>query len=315
MKHLESALGAGNQIWKYIIVLIVTFVIASLVGSIPLVAVYTIKAAQSGIAYTSFDVTDLQSVGISTNLGLVLLMLPLVLGLGILVLLVGLFHKRSYQEIINGTDKVRWSRFLAGAGVWAVLMVLMYVVEYIIDPSNFVLQFDLSAFIPLIFISLLMIPLQTAFEELAFRGYLAQGIGALTKNRWIVLIIPSVLFGLLHYDNPEVKEFGFLVMMPQYIFFGLVLGLVSLLDDGLEIAMGIHAANNVLLSLFMTHSSSALQTAAVFQIQKIDPYMEFVLSIIAGVILIGFFYKKYNWSFSMMNKKVERIDVDRIKVE
>lgn len=216
------------------------------------------------------------------------------------------FHNRSYKELINGTNKIRWKRFFAGAMFWILLMLIIYIVEYIIDPANFVLQFDLFSFIPLIFISLLLIPLQTSFEELAFRGYLAQGIGAWTKNRWMVWIIPSVLFGLLHYDNPEVKEFGFWLMMPQYIFFGMIFGLISILDDGIELAMGVHAANNVFLSLFITHSSSAFQTAAVFSIQKINPYLELLLLVLSGIILIAFFYKKYNWNFSVINKKVER---------
>lgn len=312
MKHLEFALNKGNQIWKYIIVLIVTFVAASFIGSIPLLVVYTIKAAQTGAIGKTLDISNLGAIGISSNLALVLLMLPLVLGLVILICLVRWFQNRSYTEIINGTRKVRWNRFFIGAICWVVLMLSVYIIEYILDPTNFILQFNLSTFVPLVFISFLIIPLQTSFEELAFRGYLAQGIGALTKSRWLVMVIPSLLFGLLHYSNPEVKEFGFWIMMPQYIFFGMIFGLISILDDGIELAMGVHAANNIFLSLFFTHSSSAFQTAAVFSIQKINPYVEFLSLILSGMILIAFLYKKYNWSFSVLNKRIERDEADTI---
>lgn len=312
---MECALAKGNQIWKYLVVLLVTFVAASFIGSIPLLAVYMIKAAQSGNLNLELDITNLQAIGISSNLGLALLMLPLVLGLIVLIFMVRWFHNRSYKELINGANKIRWKRFFTGAAFWVVLMLITYIVEYIIDPANFVLQFDLFSFIPLIFISLLLIPLQTSFEELAFRGYLAQGIGVWTKNRWMVWIIPSVLFGLLHYDNPEVKEFGFWLMMPQYIFFGMIFGLISILDDGIELAMGVHAANNVFLSLFFTHSSSAFQTAAVFSIQKVNPYLEFLLLVLSGIVLIAFFYKKYNWNFSIMNKRVEIEKIDMVDTE
>lgn len=315
MKHLEYALSRGNQIWKYVIVLIVTFVAASFIGSIPLLVVYTIKAAQTGIIGETLDISNLEAIGISSNLALILLMLPLVLGLIILICMVRWFHNRSYKEIINGTSKIRWNRFFVGAMCWIVLMLFVYIIEYILDPSNFVLQFDLSAFIPLVLISFLMIPLQTSFEELAFRGYLAQGIGVLTRSRWLVMIIPSILFGLLHYSNPEVKEFGFWIMMPQYIFFGMIFGLISILDDGIELAMGVHAANNVFLSLFFTHSSSAFQTAAVFSIQTINPYMEFFSLALSGIILVAFLYKKYNWSFAVLNKRVEREEADIMDVE
>jgi len=315
MKYLECALEKGNQFWKYIVILVVSFLAASFLGSIPLLVVISLKAAQAGKPDFVFNLSNLGEIGISTNLQLFLLMLPLALGLFILLCLVGLVHRRSYKEIINGTNKVRWNRFFAGAACWGVLMLISYIVEYIIDPSNFSLQFDLSSFIPLLFISLIMIPLQTSFEELSFRGYLAQGIGALTKNRWLVVLIPSIFFGLLHYDNPEVKEYGFLLMMPQYILFGAIFGLISVLDDGIELAMGVHAVNNVFLSLFVTHSSAAFQTAAVFSVKQVNPYMELVVLIISGAALVAFFYKKYNWSFSVLNKKIERNEEDFIKAE
>lgn len=304
MKYLECAYEKASAFWKYLVVLVVTFILASLIGSVPLLIVIAVKAAQDG-TLAEFNLSDLSTLGISPNILMLLLMLPLALGLFILIGFVRLFHKRSYKEIINGTNKVRWNRFFTGVVCWTVLMLIIYIIEYALDPANFVLQFDIASFIPLVIISILIIPLQTSFEELAFRGYLAQGIGVLTKNRWMVILIPSILFGLLHYDNPEVKEFGFWLMMPQYIFFGLIFGFISVLDDGIELAMGVHAANNVFLSIFVTHSSSAFQTTAVFEVQKVNPYLEFISLVLAGIVLITFLYKKYNWNFSVLNKKIE----------
>jgi len=315
MNFLELALGKGNQFWKYLIVLVVSFVGASIVGSIPLMVIIGIKMAQSGDVTAAIDITNLDALGISSNLGLFLMMLPLVLGLFVLIGLIWLFHnKRSYKETINGTKvRVRWNRVAMGAACWASLMFAYYVIDYAIDPSNYVFQFDLSSFIPLIIISLLFIPLQTSFEELSFRGYFAQGMVALTKNRWVALIVPSVIFGLIHITNPEVKEFGFWIAMPQYILFGMVFGLVSILDDGIELAMGMHAANNVFLSLFVTHSSSALQTSAVFSVNEINPVKELIVLFIMAVALVLFFYKKYNWSLSVLNKKVEKKIVEEVQ--
>lgn len=303
MNHLECAYEKASAFWKYVVVLIVSFVAASLIGSIPLSIVVILKTVGDG-GMTEFDVNNLSSLGISPNLLMLLMMLPLALGLFILIGFIALFHRRSYKQVINGTNKVRWSRFFVGAACWTVLMLIIYIVEYFLDPANFVLQFNLASFIPLLLITLLIIPLQTSFEELAFRGYLAQGIGMLTKNRWLVVLIPSILFGLLHYDNPEVKEYGFWLMMPQYISFGLIFGLISILDDGIELAMGVHFANNAFLSLFITHSSAAFQTTAVFEVQKINPYMEFLFLTLSGIVLIAFLYKKYNWSFSVLTKKI-----------
>jgi len=55
-----------------------------------------------------------------------------------------------------------------------------------------------------------------------------QDFAALVKNRWFPIIMTSILFGLMHAFNPEVKEFGFLTMMPQYVSLELYLALLPI---------------------------------------------------------------------------------------
>jgi membrane protease YdiL (CAAX protease family) len=138
------------------------------------------------------------------------------------------------------------------------------------------------------------------------RGYLAQGIAAWTKRRWLAWVIPSLVFGFLHIGNPEVAKFGFLLSMSQYLFFGLFFGLVAILDDGIELSMGMHAANNLFLSLFITHSASALQTDAVFSMKEIDPATDFLSLVIISSIVFIFLYRKYKWRLGVMNEKVTK---------
>jgi membrane protease YdiL (CAAX protease family) len=146
--------------------------------------------------------------------------------------------------------------------------------------------------------------LQTTAEEVLFRGYLAQGVAAWTKNRWLALIIPSVIFGLIHFANPEIKEYGFWLAMPQYIFFGLLWGLISILDDGIELAIGMHAANNVFLSIFVTHSSSALQTDALFEMQTVAPVRDLAMLVVVGTLSLVYFAYRYKWNFGILNQKI-----------
>jgi uncharacterized protein len=40
-----------------------------------------------------------------------------------------------------------------------------------------------------------------------------------------------------------------MTMMPQYVFFGIVFAVLTMIDDGIEIAIGAHAANNIFLSV------------------------------------------------------------------
>jgi len=134
-----------------------------------------------------------------------------------------------------------------------------------------------------------------------------QGFTAIFRNRWMPLIITSLFFGLMHSWNPEVKEFGFLQMMPQYVLFGLVFGTVTIIDDGVEIATGAHAANNVFLSIMVTNRSSTLQTPAMFEQHEIYPWIEFsglLISSAAFLVILTMILKWQN--FRILLEKIKR---------
>lgn len=307
MKHLERALDHQNQFWKYLVNILAGLVASNIIGSLPLIAIIAYKTFQSGgsIAPNPNNIADLSVYGISSNLGLFLLMLPFVLALFTTIMLLKPLHKRSFSEVANGTQKIQWNKVFFAAGIWTILMAIFLVISYILDPSNFVFQFDFSKFIVLVLISFIFIPLQTTYEELVFRGYLGQAIGAWTKSRWLVIIIPALLFALMHAANPEVTKFGFWSVMPQYLLFGLLFGLITVLSDGIELSMGVHAANNIFLSLFITDSSSVLQTSAVFTQQSMNVNRDTIMLAIFGLILLFVVMKKYKLDFSILNSKIE----------
>lgn len=164
--------------------------------------------------------------------------------------------------------------------------------------DEFQWNFQPLPFLGLLIISLLLLPIQTGFEELFFRGYLLQGIGTLTQNRWILLLVPAIFFGLAHIGNPEVAKlgYGFLLM---YIFFGISFGLIALLDDGLELVMGIHFANNLAAALFVTMDFSAFQVPALFRFtgtMEVGTY-EILSTLFSEILLLYILAKKYKWSF------------------
>ena len=305
MNHLKFAFDRQNQFWKYLVTFLVSFFVVGFIGSIPLIVIAIIKVVQNGDInnITPDLLSSLGNLGIPLNVLLALFLFPLVLGFFSLIPMFRWLHRRTLKEMINGTNRIRLNKLFWGAAIWAVLQGVYLLADCLINSTNYVLQFNLSAFIPLVIISLLLIPFQTSFEEVFFRGYLVQGIASWTKSRWCVILIPSVLFGLMHSFNPEVKEFGFWITMPQYIFYGLIFGLASVMDDGIELAMGAHAANNIFLSLFVTHSSSALQTNAVFTQMSVNPEKELVALVVMGIIFIAFFSKKYGWNYAQITQK------------
>jgi membrane protease YdiL (CAAX protease family) len=306
MKHLTRALDNQNQWWKYLIVFLAGFISANFIGAIPLIVIIASKIIQSGgvISPNPENYMDFSVYGIDPNLGLFLLILPFAVGLLTMALLFKPLHKRNIVEVINGRNRVRWLKFFFAMGIWITILTIFLLADFVLDPDNFDLTFNLSSFIPLVFISISLIPIQTTYEEVLFRGYLAQGIAAWTRSRWWVIIIPTVIFGLLHSLNPEIQEFGFWYMMPQYMIFGFLFGLITVLDDGIEAAMGAHAGNNIFGSIFITHKASTLQTPALLEQLQVNPLREMILLIMISVIFLIILSRKYQWNYTVLNQKV-----------
>jgi membrane protease YdiL (CAAX protease family) len=314
MHYLENILGQDNSFWKYLVVILVTFVAIQIIGSIVggiIIIVYLLANKDIDFAPEMFvNVKSLADLGLPENLILVVALFPSVVGAVTSWMLIQKMHHRPFSATVNGREHIRWNHLFAGFLFWTLLMIIFLATNYIISPDNFVLQFDSRKFIPLLIIALLFIPFQTTLEEYIFRGYIAQGIAAWTKNRWLVISIPGLLFGLMHYQNTEVVEHGFWVAMPPYIIFGLFFGLLAVLDDGIELPLGIHAANNIFTCLFVTNPSSSLQTPAIFEQQIIYHIPEIVGLLAATSVTVWYFHRKYAWKLNILNTRIEAPNKD-----
>jgi membrane protease YdiL (CAAX protease family) len=304
MHHLERGQDGRNQFWRYLVITLVAFFGGQLVGSIPLIAL-AVNAQMHGGVVDAEMLTDPARLGVSANTGLVLMLLPFMLSLLILIFMIRKMHGRSLPEVINGTRRIRWGRVVYAAGLWALMQLASFGISYAIEPGNFEFRFNAGTFFPLLLISIVLIPLQTSFEELYFRGYVAQGIGAGTRNRWLAILIPGISFGLMHIMNPEIEAYGLLLTLPQYIIFGLLFGLIATLDDGIECCLGAHAVNNILASTVVTFKSSVFTTDALFEQQRLNPAMDLMWMSIMAVVFLFLLKQRYRWDFAVLNKRVE----------
>ncbi len=289
----------------------VILIVANSLGALPLLIALGIKSVSNPDVFSQLSVNpnDFSGLGLDPNAGLTMMLFPFIAGLSAFILLVKPLNNRTLKNTINGTGRIRWNRFFISGFVWLILSAVYLFLYLKFDPSNFTLNNKSTSLIVLIVISLLFIPFQAAFEEVLFRGYLMQGFAALLRNRWFPLLMTSVLFGLLHAFNPEVKEYGFLTMMPQYILFGLIFGIITILDDGIEAAMGAHTANNVFLCIMVTNQASALQTPALYEQHSIYPWTEFsglIFTGIAFILILKLFFKWDDFSVLFADVKVEK---------
>jgi membrane protease YdiL (CAAX protease family) len=313
MRHLESAFNGKNSFWRYIIMFGAVLLAANTIGGIPMFIAYSNRAAADPeiISKLRANPSDMSVLGFDPNIGLLIMLFPFLAGLLTFLLLIKPLNSRTFTQTVNGTSSIRWSRFFVSAFIWMVLSAAYLFIYKGIDSSNFTLNNTSFSLVILLGISVLFLPFQASFEEILFRGYLMQGFTVLAMNRWFPLIMTSLLFGLMHAFNPEIKEFGFWTMMPQYVLFGLLFGITTILDDGIEIALGAHTANNVFMSIMVTNSSSVLQTPALYEQQHIYPWIDFGGLVISALLFLLITRKIYGWEdISLLWKRVRREEIN-----
>lgn len=251
------------------------------------------------IASIDLDTNDIiqQTINrIGVNGTFLFMIAPLSIACLCLLFWIKFIQNQSIRIATTSRKKIDWKRVLFSFAIWAFISVLMTVIAYYFSPESFVWNFKMDKFLVFLGIAVLTIPLQTSFEEYFFRGHIMQGLGLLTNSRLIPLIVTSVLFGLMHIANPEVGKIGYIIMV-YYIGTGFFLGIITLMDEGLELALGFHAANNLIGALLVTADWTAFQTHSILK-DLSEPTAGFDVLfpvLVIFPILLFVFSKVYKW--------------------
>ncbi len=288
---LEQVDLSKNPFWKYILGSFV-IIIFSVIGQLPL----TYVLIESGPLSPGADPMDMLR-NLDKNLQLFLLLIPFGVGLLGFWLVIKKLNERSLLSVTTSRSKIDWSRVFYAFAIWGMFSIVLIVGDYFIAPDSYEWNFNAKSFVILFVIAVALIPIQTSLEEYIFRGYLMQGFAGIFKNRWVPLVMTSIIFGCLHLFNPEVEKLGYGIMV-YYIGTGLFLGILTLMDEGIELALGFHAANNLFTALLVTSSWTAFQTESILiDISEPSLGIELVLSLVVLYpILLFIMSKKYGWT-------------------
>ncbi|MGY0392583.1 CPBP family intramembrane glutamic endopeptidase [Bizionia sp. KMM 8389] len=294
--YINQAYKGFHEWWRYILGTLV-IVMAVIIGQLPLTAAVFIKSMANGDSFMEMSETDLLGL-LEPNLNLFLMLLTFAVGLLGIFLVAKYIHNQPLVALSTSRPKLDWKRFWFAFITWGIISVGFIFMDYFSNPDTYVLNFKPIPFLILCLVAIIMIPLQTSFEEYLFRGYFMQGIGVITKSKWIPLLTTSLVFGLLHITNPEVKQLGYIIMV-YYIGTGLFLGIITLMDEGLELALGFHAANNLFTALLVTADWTAFQTHSIFKdtsLPETASFMEIFMPVFVVFPIITYvFSKKYKW--------------------
>lgn len=295
--YISQAFNVLHEWWRYLIGLII-IIIAVIIGQIPFTAAVFLKAYENGDSILGLDEQKMMSL-LEPNLNLFLMLLSFAVGLVGIILVAKYLHKETFAQLTTSRKKIDWKRFWFIFILWGIVSTGFVLIDYYFSPEDYVVNFKPIPFIILCVIAILLVPLQTSFEEYLFRGYLMQGIGVILKNKWAPLLITSFAFGLLHISNPEVDKLGNVILI-YYIGTGLFLGIMTLMDEGMELSLGFHAANNLFTALLVTADWTAFQTHSILKDMS-DPTEAGFVDIFMPVfivfpIILLILSKKYKWT-------------------
>ena len=291
---IEQGLKSENTFWKYILGSVI-IIFASLLGQIPFLAILFYETFVNGKPHPTSNEAIMRFF--EPNLTLFLMLISFVFIMLGIILVIRHLHHQTVLSVTTSRAKVDWNRIVFSFLIWAAFTIVSTLFFYYYSPNDFVFNFKPVPFAILALIGIVLIPIQTSSEEFIFRGYLMQGFANLAKNKWFPLLMTSLIFGGMHWFNPEVVKIGPVILV-YYIGTGLFLGIITLMDEGMELALGFHAANNLVGALLVTSDWSAFQTHSIFKdISDPSAGLDVIFPVvIIFPILLFIFSKKYNWT-------------------
>jgi membrane protease YdiL (CAAX protease family) len=215
-----------------------------------------------------------------------LLLMPLILQRFLL--------KGGYRQLFTRSNQSFGREVRIGAMVMASILLITAVPDLTLNSSSYEWTFNLHSFLPYLLVAAILIPMQTTAEEVFYRGWVQQRLENGRRSIWFVSIANGFLFALPHLANPEVNGELFLAIL-GYGASGFMFAWVTMRDQSIGIAVGAHAANNILAGLFVTSEDSALPAASLWT----TPAVSWLPSTIISLMMIPLFIwltGKYNKS-------------------
>jgi CAAX amino terminal protease family. len=245
---------------------------------------------QNGVSAVGVDIQSIQS----NSLFLVALaLIAFAASYFVFYLCTRFIHRRSFISVFTAKSRFNWNGMLKGAALWFSILAILTIISFVINPTSYKITFNPSTFGLLLILSLITFPIQASFEEVFFRGYLMQGVGLLSKKPIIPILVTSLFFGIGHIMNGTgmtLSVFPFI----ETVIIGIALATITLGEDGVETAIGIHVINNLYAVLIVSTPEGIFGNLSSIVTTASNPYSDIFVTTAAAVIavIIIFWNKK-----------------------
>jgi len=251
------------QTWRPVVGLVLLplamFVVAPLV-LFPLLAL-TVAADHSGSYSTALQ--NAATLDPVTWQGLLYLNLSLAALVPCVWLILRVLHGMRPRWLMSVKPGIRWRFFFACLGISVVAIAAQLIVGAFLpgDPDNLGTGANTitGTLLAMLVVVAVTTPLQAMGEEYAFRGYLLQAVGSLSRQPWVAILVSGFLFGLAH----GVQNAPLFV---DRFTFGVLAAYLVYRTGGLEAGIALHIWNNVVafgFALFLGSIDDTLNVTSI----------------------------------------------------
>lgn len=164
------------------------------------------------------------------------------------IVVASILTRRSVRDFVTAAAKIRWRLLLLGLALSLLAFAPLSFVDRLtssnVEPLPVVaVSGNMLGRLGYILMSLLLVPAAAA-EEILFRGWLLKQVGAFSRRPVVIIAVTAVAFSAIHLDfNPD-SFLARVIMGAGFAYMTLRLG-------GIELSTAVHAANNILILLFI----------------------------------------------------------------
>lgn len=174
--------------------------------------------------------------------------------LGFLAVASKLTH-RGFFSYFTVAPHFRWGLVLVGLALNGLLTGPLLLWEYWGEISAGHLPLLTTTSVPVYRLGFVLVTAGGLFiaalaEEVFFRGWLLRHASAILRNRWVAIVLASLLFSAAHGEFTPAPFITRAIM-------GLGLAWMTLRTGGVELSAGVHMANNLMLALLVKGPSGS----------------------------------------------------------
>lgn len=207
-------------------------------------------------------------------------------------LVISRFLKFPLSKLVNQSQNFCYRNMMTGFVSTFILGAGTTFIHMAIRPQAF--TYSLGRLWPVDFLlAFVLVVLAALLEEVLCRSYIAYFVNDTMaekpRQKIIYCLVSALVFTIFHFQNPEIVGKQAIYAMMFYFVMGFALMAVTLKTKGIEAALGIHIANNLVSAWLFTYDNAALATNAVFtQHNNIGPMMviQSVFCIAVSVFLV-----------------------------